>query len=105
MRGGPPCTTSPDKPECLRKTLAQDKYLFIIEASFKPLHGSPRRHPPIHCHQKAVASMSLPSLHQPVISAPLAWGMPGLQAEAVQGVQVCAGLACNKGAPPGPLDG
>lgn len=61
--------------------------------------------PPIHCRQKAVTSMVLPILQQPVAFAPLTLGVPGVQAGAMHGAQGCAGLAVSKGAPPGPLDG
>ena len=48
--------------------------------------------------------MFLPIL-QAVTLAPLAWGVHGVQAGLMQGLQGGAGLAFNKGAPPGPVDG
>ena len=49
--------------------------------------------------------MVLPILQQLVAFAPLALGVPGVQAGAMHGAQGCAGLAVSKGAPPGPPDG
>ena len=98
-------TKTPDKPESLRKELAQDKSLFIIGASLDSLQGGVRRHPPIHCRQKAPAFMFLPLPCYVPFPAPLVRAAAGAQLGPMHRSMARAGLACKQGAPPGPVAG
>ena len=105
LPGAPARIKTPDKPECLRNCLAQDKYLFIIASSLEPLQGGVRRHPPIHCRQKAPASMLLPLLRHLSLLAALAQAKALAQCGPLHRSLMPAGLACKQGAPPGPVAG